>query len=257
MLRNKPRKVSMSKLTQKTIVTLLAAALFGGCATVPVVMYLEPPEAQKGVIAIHATVMYWDTSLDLLPEIIRPIHAYFVKLGDGADMFTQTEIVRGNYTVGDDMYLLNAEPGTYVAIGLHAVREKVHPTYGTRVQYFKEVFFPKKLIEMTKVTVGPDSVAYMGTYTVSNPKSRERGKVLDDAQRHYYKVVAPMAYKESGYMVMDDMGKDGRVFGGMPKGSRRDAEQERRFLKRGMRALRRSLWAPIFQKQLQESEQPR
>ncbi len=244
----------MSKLTQKTIVTLLAAASFGGCVGAPTMLYPDPPDAQKGVIGINTTVYFKETPLDLFPEIIRPMHAYFVKLGDGADMFTQTEIVRGNYTVGDDMYLLNAEPGTYVAIGLHAVRYGVHSTYGTRMEWFKEVFFPKELIEMTKVTVGPGSVAYMGSYAVSNPAYWKRGDVLDDAQRHYYKIVAPMAYKESGYQVMDDMGKDGRVFGGMPKGSRRDAKQEIRFLKRGMRRFRGSLWEPIFQKQLQETE---
>ncbi|MFC1479784.1 hypothetical protein ACFL6F_04220 [Planctomycetota bacterium] len=247
--------IPSQKLLMTASMILLLVVLFGGCATIPV----EEPQAKKGVIAINATVFLKGDLLNWFPGTIQPIHAYFVKLDKGADMFKQTKIIRSNQTVGDDMYLLNAEPGTYVAIGLQAVQErdkkeeeKKHAYDNTKMRFFKEVFFPKKLIKMTKVTVKPDSAAYMGMYMVSEPKFTERSKILDDAQKHYYKVVAPMVYKVPGYKVMDDMGMDYRVFGAVLSVFRKDTKYEIKFLKRGMRTFKKSQWVPIFQKKLQE-----
>ena len=107
---------------------------------------------------------------------------------------------------------------------------------------------------MTKVTVGPDSAAYMGMYIVGEPKFTERGKVLDKAQKHYYKVVAPIVYKNPGYKVMEDMGKDYRVFGAGLSVEKNDENYKMKFMKRAMRSLKNSQWVPILQKELEKLE---
>jgi hypothetical protein len=240
-------------MKQIMIIMMLSAVLSTGCASISV----EEPKPLKSLVALNTTVFLKADMLNWFPGTIRPVHAYFVKLEDGADLFAQKKIIQSNLTVGEDMYLINAEPGTYAAVGMEAVQErekkedeKKHPYDNETMKFYKQVFFPKKMIELTKVTVGPDSAAFMGMYMVSEPKFTERGRILDNAQKHFYKVVAPQVYKAPGYKVLEDMGKDYRVFGAVLSVVRNNTDYEKKFLKRAMRTLKKSRWVPVLQKKL-------
>ena len=210
-------------------------------------------------MAINVTVFLKGSLLNPLPGTIRPLHAYFVKVEEGEGIFNQTKIIQSNFTVGNDIYLLDAEPGDYVVIGVQALEErekteaeKTSEYDMTKMDFFKEVFFPEKVIEMTKVTVQPESVVFMGLYMLMEPEFKKRAEILDDAQKHYYKVVAPLAYKDDNRKFVEELGKDYVAFGAVEQVSKKDKKQEQKFLKRALRALKGTTWVPILQKRLNE-----
>lgn len=89
----------------------------------------------------------------------KPSFVYFVKMDDQHGVLTQNHFIRSNYSHGNQVYLLNAEPGTYAAVAAVCERQ-------LGISNEKHYYFSEELIKLTKVTVTPGTVAFMGAFTV-------------------------------------------------------------------------------------------
>jgi hypothetical protein len=69
----------------------------------------------------------------------------------------QQSIIRSNYVKDSRAYLLNAGPGTYVAVASMFLSPGVQR--GTYITYF-----PRDLLEYTRITVREGEVAFMGAF---------------------------------------------------------------------------------------------
>jgi hypothetical protein len=94
-----------------------------------------------------------------------------VRAEKAAEGFGAESVIVSNFSKGENVYLLNAEPGRYVAIGA----ELINPGLETRTV----VVFSKADLGQTEVEVRAGSVAFMGEIkTEGSMKKRE----LDEVQ---------------------------------------------------------------------------
>ena len=154
--------------------TLVAATLLAGCAANQPIPQMT---RQNGaVVAIELNVAD--------PSNIGshdPVQIYFAKI-DNSDGILQQQFIRSNYVKDNRAYLLNARPGTYVAVA-SLFRSPVSPaTYTT--------YFPRGLVEQTKVSVHEHEFAFMGSCIVDSSVGLDGADVV---QIHYKNVIAPGA----------------------------------------------------------------
>jgi len=109
-----------------------------------------------------------------------PAQVYFVRV-DGPDDLLQQSIIRSNYVKGSRAYLLNARPGTYAAVAsMFRAPGLQQGTYTT--------YFPREVVERTRVAVREGEVAYMGAYVLGTSVGLDGA---DGLQSHYKNVIAP------------------------------------------------------------------
>lgn len=220
---------------------------FVGCAAVPPTIMAEP---EKGIVAINLAV--WtneDKLLDLIMGDVRyPVAVFFVKLSDGSGPSDaeEEELVVSNHISQDRAYLLNADPGRYVAVAarLDFVRDEE--------RFFYTAYLPKGLITATEVTVGPGEVGFMGEYQVKEPIIR---KGMDDAQSYYAKAIEPPGHTfEREIMLRAGQSKPLHVIS-TPVYVRlalKDAKRERGFLKKAAKDLLGTAFAEIITRRTKE-----
>jgi len=156
-----------------------ATIVFAGCATiVPVPQLAQPESSGFGiVVTLRAPVVIFSATPDLV---------YFAKI-DNEDGLLQQQIIPSNYDKWNRFYLLNARPGTYVAVG--AFFRRISP--GVRSTTYT-TYFSKDLVDQTRVNVGASDFTFMGSYVVD--QSVGLGGA-DPVQIHYSSVIAPGAIK--------------------------------------------------------------
>lgn len=168
-------------LASKTLLVLLML-IVSGCASIPVV-----PEKGKSTIAItididvHARYTGFGG--------FKPEKVFYIKLDNKDDTLKKEQIIAYGYrncpfldSFGGgctDTFLLNTEPGVYAAVG----------AYGKTGTVFTTIFFPEDVIKSTIVTVGQDSLVYMGRYVFYSATLLRQMETPDDYQNHYYKRV--------------------------------------------------------------------
>ena len=101
-------------------------------------------------------------------------HAFFVKIEEGVDVLQAKEILLGRFNEANQIYMLNVEPGTYVAIGTTTLNKKL----------VTNVYFDKEMIQATAVTVEAGKIAFMGEIVA---KEGFLIKNADEAQTYYLK----------------------------------------------------------------------
>jgi len=109
-----------------------------------------------------------------------PVQVFFAKI-DNADGLMQQTIVRSNHVKDGRAYLLNARPGTYVAVA----SVFINPGLGARTY---TTYFSRAAVECTKLAVGEGEVAAMGSCLLGTSTGFDRA---DDVQAHYKNVIAP------------------------------------------------------------------
>jgi len=160
---------------RRTITALCTALLIAGCASIPDIKEVPDPPVDQGAI-IGIRVSNSSPRMYLPPEGV-----YFVRL-DNQSLLGQ-EILRSNFRIADRMYLLNAAPGTYVAIG-NVLNAQTGPTAKITT------YFARDLVEKTRITVAPGEFAFMGALVFEGSRAWSAG---DDVQTHYRKHLAPDA----------------------------------------------------------------
>ena len=235
------------------------------CQTIPAPMALND---KSSAIAIAVFIKEFGGSR-------QPEKLYLVKMDKDADensIFTRTNIIQTNFIRGNYIYLLNAEPGNYAAVGAFYGPESTSNTRTTSSGWkittttgggFSNkqnedkstwiVYFPKEMIKSTRVTVTPGRMAFMGEYMVGTRQL----KSPDGAQLHYYKVIEP---EKRGKTAFKDIGLRNLVLGalsvneaqslqGEVKKYVRDKGAEVRFLKTAETDLEGGGWSDRIQNQ--------
>ncbi len=171
---------------------------------------------------------------------------YFVKLDDKDKNNLGTKIIPCNYYRGTMLggyyaYLVNAEPGTYAAIG-SAKFETYKPGYNpmgvTKEDEHGYIsFFDSDIVRQSKIDVGPGQIAFMGSFAVdAQIKSVYRNieKNGDLVQQHYYMQLKPFL--------------EGTYYCGAMKKTERSNKTMREYLTKSKDYFRGSEWLKIINK---------
>jgi hypothetical protein len=89
---------------------------------------------------------------------------------DEADSVRQYQIIPSNCSRRGRAYLLNAQPGTYVAVATFVLQGQSMGGPSTRFT----TYFSRELVEQTKVTVRENVFEFMGAYVVDNAVGLDR-----------------------------------------------------------------------------------
>jgi hypothetical protein len=148
--------------------------LFAGCASTPqgVADHLAQPQGAALVIDLRTKAPIGIAGPDT-------VQVFFARI-DNADGLLQQTIVRSNHVKDGRAYLLNARPGTYVAVASLAVNSAPRHTFTT--------YFPREVVERTRVTVGEGEFAAMGSCLLGTSVGLDGA---DEVQAHYKNVIAP------------------------------------------------------------------
>ncbi len=184
-------------------------------------LQLAEPDPLSGSIGVSVERAPLKGALKLASKMIdQPaVEVFFVKLEDGqepsgAQAFGATHLIPSNYAHKKQVYLLNAEPGRYVAVaagldstdvpltgvtlaGMQVGRADVTfgMSFGMKIK--SNSFFSMSMISDTEVTVVPQEMVFMGDYVVSmNTKMKKQG---DEAQAHYYRLLLPGMAEKSNF----------------------------------------------------------
>src|SRR2546426_5556849 len=105
----------------------------------------------------------WIKSTGPTPISIRPRAnvVFFVRADSGVDVLNATDIIASNFSDKDQVYLLNAAPGKYVAVGAVTEGQGAAATNSPSAPS-ANLYFDKEMIPKTEVTVEPGQMAFMG-----------------------------------------------------------------------------------------------
>jgi hypothetical protein len=148
------------------------AALISGCATTQPIPTMS--HAQSSGLAIDLTLI-----MPLGFPSYKPDQVYFIET-DNRDGLLQQGFIRSNFINDGRAYLLNAQPGTYAAVGALFVDFNSHRRYTT--------YFAKDLVEQSNVTVPENDFVFMGIYLVKTSTDFDGA---DETQAHYKNVISP------------------------------------------------------------------
>jgi hypothetical protein len=163
--------------------------ILGGCATTqPIPELSQPQSAGFGIdVTLKAPIGIFTN---------KPDQIYFARI-DGEDGLLQQQIVRSNYVKDGRAYLLNARPGTYVAVAAFFARTMMSgpppPGFSITLGGGKTgytTYFQKEFVEHTKVAVRENDFVFMGSYVVDQSVGLDGA---DAVQAHYKNVIAPGA----------------------------------------------------------------
>jgi len=154
--------------------------------------------SQSSAISINVKFPYFSQTRDL-NEI------YFVKLDNtNQNLYTQNKYIRSSYIIEDrqstgrssNVFLLNAEPGRYAAIGGSWSDPDRRKNNSNEMYPLNVYFFPKRMISLTVVNLGPNQFKHMGDYIIDsrgNPELKDLFKIknADSAQLHYCRLIKP------------------------------------------------------------------
>ncbi len=212
------------------------AIILGGCATTqPIPELSQPQSAGFGIdVTIKAPIGIFSA---------KPDQIYFVRIDDEGGLLQQ-QIIRSNYSKSSRAYLLNARPGSYVAVAAFFSRAGApagppSPGFSVSVTTGRSgytTYFSKELVEHTKVTIREDDFVFMGSYVVDQSVGLEGA---DGVQTHYKNVIAPGA--ATGILLM---GLSGDVHYRGTMLERKNDEQARNdFFRNAKEDLAGSAWA--------------
>lgn len=178
----------------------------------------------------------------------NPEQVLFVRLAGPGGGFTGGEPMPSNYQADGYLYLLNAPPGTYVAVSCFKKMEPV-PAAGTQTSSgFSVIFqpgatnyttyFPEDMVRATQVTVRAGEVAFVGEFVVDQDLGLDEG---DATQRYYYALFGQGEQSES--FLENALGGDYHYRGSLHSSSQ-DAVARSHFVKAGGGRLAEAGWKP-------------
>lgn len=137
---------------------------------------LPPPDAELGslgiLIEVRAPVKIFKTSA---------VQVFFVRVDQDQDPLNADSVIPSNHSAKDQVYLLNATPGRYVAVATRL--QAGNPTSGTTFL----ALLSSEAIRQTEVNVAPGRIVFMGKFSLqTSTKIHE----ADRAQNHYYDLIA-------------------------------------------------------------------
>jgi hypothetical protein len=199
-------------------------------------------------------------------------HVFFVRVNPKqGDIYSQKDFIRSNLKYDKYIYLLNAQPGRYIAIGAYREERDGDPKDRSTSRKKKNYFFPKNMIPLTVIDLGPAEFRYMGTYIIKHrgePRLKEfyRIRKADSVQLHYCKLIDPDhvnptagSYTRSclsdvlwSASTGDDRDDEELSYAGKLIRHNRGKTEEKQFLRESSEHLSGTDWIPLIKKRLRE-----
>jgi len=199
------------------LAALVLAACATGCASTPAPGPKEPTAPGSALLGVLFEAR---PPIAFGSEPQRVVA--FVKLEEGEDPLAADTWLQASYEEGGRVYLLDAEPGEYVAVACAAEGMMT--------------FLDEDMIRRTRVTVPRGGVAFMGKFVVDQHFSWSGS---DAAQKHYRKLMGDAPWISHTYRGSHDE-------------SARDAASEKKFLSAALGSFRGTAWAPRIEARLAE-----
>ncbi|MCB1307815.1 MAG: hypothetical protein KDK30_06535 [Leptospiraceae bacterium] len=173
---------------------LIAVSLSAGCKSGPPVM---PAAENSTLLAIQ---------LELAPPLSlfgnkEPEKVFFVRVLDD-NLMSRHGMIESTWARDNRVYLLNAEPGVYIAVaGQYSITTEgqttsttsgnvtVSTTTGGGTNYYT-TFFPEEVVQNTRIVVEPNKVTFMGKYVLGMEQGYDS---MDEMQKHYVEQMFPGA----------------------------------------------------------------
>jgi len=149
---------------------LTALLLVAACATRPPP---GPATADSCAVAVVVRARHFQES-----EWGRPGTVFFARIPADGDPLRGREILRSNHVAGGTAYLLDAEPGRYVAVGCVEKRDGRDIT----------TTFPAGLVAASERAVAAGGFAFLGSFEVDQEARRAES---DPAHEHYAPLLEP------------------------------------------------------------------
>jgi len=159
------------------LAALQAVAPLAEAKSVPV----EAPDPGRGTIGITVNVIRPETTGSHPADAV-----YFVRVVEDADRFAAKSLIPSTYTKGKNVYLLNAEPGRYVAVAC-SFNAAADMGFAGAVDDAAVAFSEPDIVK-TEVEVRAGAVVFMGAIEA---QSATRTQEADGAQSHYLRMMGP------------------------------------------------------------------
>ena len=118
---------------------------------------------------------------------------YFIKVDKSRNLLGH-KIITSTYKNDRNIYLLNAEPGTYAIVGYYV--KQVQNNAGVQTTYNYYYVFDQKSIEKSKFELKSNETKILGQVRTGAGSSLTEG---DAAQNHYGEILAPGASGWTGF----------------------------------------------------------
>ncbi len=220
-----------------------------GCATTP----LPPAVIDSEKLSIIGISLKVRAPIKIFSN--KPETVFFARIDEDKELFTKDNFIRSNYAKDGQVYLLNAKPGRYVAIGCFYKKTPAGQkstdfatSYAQRPSNFT-TFFSEDLITLTDVTVGSGKVVFMGKFVVDSSAGL---KNADATQAHYAEIIAPYAEIGVTASIISSLLsiEQDYYFTGSVHLDERDKQAEMTFLTNAVKHFKGSDWVKIFQRQI-------
>lgn len=158
---------------------IVLAILITSCATLPP---QNPINEKSSIIGISLEI-----KRTLFPP--TPYKVFFIKLNETENSYlSNNEIIESNYYKDGRYYLLNAEPGRYIAIAAFEKQVSTNNSpYKSSTSTTYHVFYlPIDVIQLTDVKIQRGDVVFMGNYIVEWPFELNYGIDNPDKAQYYY-----------------------------------------------------------------------
>jgi TPR repeat protein len=148
---------------------------------------LEPPDPGRGIIGITVKVV---PPARMGSNVANAV--FFVRVAEDADRFAAESLIASTYAKGENVYLLNAKPGRYVAVGC-TFNAAVGLGFAGATSDGAVAFSQPDIVK-TEVEVRAGAVVFMGRIDVQSSTKIQKA---DGAQSHYLRMIAPTGASQS------------------------------------------------------------
>jgi hypothetical protein len=180
-----------------------------------------------------------------------PETVLFVELPESGEPDFRHGVNRvSNFTKDGCSYLLNAEPGRYVAVACYHAQHPPPPAPNAHAAAVIDLgpssieyttYFPIDMIRASQVEVKPGAIAFMGSYVVDQAVGLEGA---DEVQLHYYRLLVPGRERLNAFVKL--MSGDYHYRGTLHACDRSEAAIAK-FYARAEAQLARAGWAAMIQ----------
>ncbi|HMV45422.1 MAG TPA: hypothetical protein PK079_24630 [Leptospiraceae bacterium] len=188
-----------------------------------------------------------------LVKLETPTSAKKTKDEKPVSLISTGDVIVSNWTVGNRIYYLNAQPGDYALIGAeYEVKQAKQQTSSTNVgggvtvstssgggTTIYTVFFSKDIAEKSKTTVVPGKVSVIGDITVDENKDFDKA---DEVQKYYGERMRPGMLSVGTVMKLFTTNKLGSL-----KEFNNSSAMKEEFLKDSKEDFNETNWTHLFQ----------
>lgn len=153
----------------------LTTLLFVTCPGLVAGADLPAPDAERGSLGISIETR---APVRIFKAPVQQV--FFVRVDQDQDPLKADSVIPSNYSARDQLYLLNASPGRYVAVA--TLSQGGDPRSGMAFL----AFLSSEAILQTEVAIVPGRMVFMGKFSLQTSTKTD---AADPAQNHYHDLI--------------------------------------------------------------------